>query len=463
MKKLSFLIVVLLILTMVTCEVFTPEKLNDEARTIVTEDGRTLVELTIGVTGSGGRALTDIIARVATERYEVAFRCPHSGLVYRTSWRDGEVGRLWVNTTNASDADGVVYGNDFVNAILFAGSNNGTLLAVGNLVQVDGAPGWTIFGGSRTVTFALTPLTNDVYGYTDRLADPPNHPDPYVEFGIEGTFVIDYTNTAPDGPDDYDVRPTTAPFDNVDRNPPMPSDWFDVGQPGDPLGDDLPWALGTPEYDSANEALWVPGLPAYNTALGDAQKAWDLQDLRWQFFNNYFIEIGGVDYGVFYLKEGEDDVEAVWSITGLPAAGIMTSAPATVTPRIIELPGYLSTFGVLGEFDMAGYDAAGTTVVGAGVNATTDFDILLSTKSAMGLVRLSFDIPVNAINNTPQAISLNTEAVAPGTWYIRGGINNSAIDAGFEDDSVGGAILVGVGLYREDSTTGWIDVTNTGP
>ncbi|MCL2762536.1 MAG: hypothetical protein FWD36_04930 [Treponema sp.] len=158
MKKLSFAVAILLALTMVACNNFVaPTPPEDGPRTMVTADGRTLVALDINIAGSNGRALTENMAIVATEQYEVAF---FDGVdVYRTSWVDGQTGRLWVNTPYNYAG--------FGNAILFAGYRNGTLLAVGTLEKVDGVAGTLITAGSRTVTFVLEALENDIFGDGD--------------------------------------------------------------------------------------------------------------------------------------------------------------------------------------------------------------------------------------------------------------------------------------------------------
>jgi len=459
MKKLGFFIAALLVLAIFGCSDFTAPNAG-KANTVTLEDGRVLAELTIGFAGAGGRALTEVMAIVATERYEVAFTDGTN--VYRTAWRDGEVGRLWVNTLGPGDTDGRDYGG-YGNAILFAGSNNGTLLAVGELVLVDGLPSTYIRGGSRNVTFALTPLENDVYGY-----------DPYpivkgtTGFGINGdeaTFVIDYAGQGiapidPDGGTPGSGRPLTVAY----PGPLQPSNWFDPGQPGDPLGTDLPWAAGTTQYDDAyalEDPLWLPTYPRYDAALGAAQRAYETQVIQYTLYDNYFVTVGtgdtATDYGVFWLPNNTADIVATWSIIGLPPAGIVTAGPAQVIPRIIEIVGFNRALDVTGVFTDADLLLIGTTIDGQG-DDPTDFEIELSTRTNQGLIKVSFDIPVNAISNESQRISLNTDLVAPGTWFIRGGISNTVLDVGAEEDADGGALLLGVGIYIEDSTIGWIEV-----
>jgi len=164
MKKTIFLgIAALLTLAVFSCGNFTEPGVNvdDGPRVMQTADGQTLVRLDIGFKGSA-RALTDNMARVATERYEVAFfNSAGTGTVYRTSWADGERGKLWVATAPAPA--GIDYAASGNRAILFAGYSNGTLLAVGALTAVDNTPSTAITDDSRSVTFTLTPLNNAIH------------------------------------------------------------------------------------------------------------------------------------------------------------------------------------------------------------------------------------------------------------------------------------------------------------
>jgi len=162
-----------------------------------------MVNLSIGFAGNGpqyhNRALTDTIAMVAADRYEVAFyyaddpdNTGEPGInaqVYRSSWTNTQQGNLWVQTS----PDGINYAANGNGAILFAGFSDGTLLAIGELSGVNGAAGaTTITDDSRTVTFALTPLNNDIYGL-----EAAGSPDP-----TGATFKL----TAHDGPADWDIH-----------------------------------------------------------------------------------------------------------------------------------------------------------------------------------------------------------------------------------------------------------------
>jgi len=410
MKKLSFAVAVLLVFAIVACDTFNPPE-SAKPQVIVTEDGRVLVGITIGVVGSDGRALTDDLAEVATERYEVAF-LDGSGEIYRTSWADGELGRLWVNTPYN-------YGG-FARAILFAGSSNGTLLATGEIIRVDGILGTQINGDSRTVTFELTPLNNNV------LHDP-----------ALSTFVIDYNGTKPVDPGSVEPGATE----------------IEAAVPG---GSISTWDTANPDDE------WEPGKPSYEAMRITLLRQYYYDLLEFELSDDYDIEIGGIDYPVFWLPNSAA-IDTTYAIDGVPAAGIVTSAAARVIPRILDVPGYRRVVDVKGTFMDSTYatpdfNAAGIPVIGVGAEGTATFNVQLTTEDNQGIIKIMFEIPVNAMSNAPQRTTLNTDELAPGTWYIRGGIINTSLDQGAAVNSDGGALIMGVGIFREDSTTGQIEV-----
>ena len=172
-KAISLGIAALLVLALVGCDSFTPPQLavDDGPRVLVTEDGRTMVRLDVGLVDSNGRALTDNMAIVATELFEVAFwtiadtTLSIPAGVYRSNWQEGGRAQVWVYTND--DGSPINYGGTAATAhgaILFVGYLNRTLLATGVVSAVDNVPGTNITKASRSVTFALTPFTNDVYG-----------------------------------------------------------------------------------------------------------------------------------------------------------------------------------------------------------------------------------------------------------------------------------------------------------
>jgi hypothetical protein len=333
---------------------------------MVTEDGRTLVGLNIGFKGIG-RSLTDSIALVAAEQYEVAFyfddtaNTQANANVYRTTWADGQRGTLWVETDNAGA--GVDYGAAPNGAILFAGYSNGTLLAVGELTAVDGTTSKTITDASRTVTFALTPLHNDIYA---AATDPS-----------DSTFKI--TGGAP----------------------------------------------------------LTSSLTAFET-----------------------VTIDGWNYPVYELPTNGAAITATYAVENLPASGIVLAAAPKVIPKLIEVPEYYKAMDVRGSFTGLTYSGTSPgTSLPAPVTGVTTFNLGLITQSNEGLIKLCFEIPINAwsIDDGYNKNTLLTD-VKPGRWFIRGGISNTILDMGVSRDSEGGAVLIGVGTYEMPSKSGWINV-----
>jgi len=83
--------------------------------------------------------------------------------------------------------------------------------------------------------------------------------------------------------------------------------------------------------------------------------------------------------------------------------------------------------------------AAGIAVPASGI-----FDITINTTGITdGLSQISIEVPVCAIDIANDY---------PGTWYIRGGLNQHELDEGIEVNtigSLGGAVLLGVGAIVE--------------
>ena len=153
MKKLLFAIAALLVMTTASCGNFT-----EGASFIATEDGAAWVKLGIGIntnSNTAGRALYDDMAKIASERLEAAFFDGTN--YYRASWPDGERGYIWVPT-------GVDYAALPNRAILFAGTENRILLAVGTAYTLDsnGSTPTTITAAAKLITFELVPLGSDM-------------------------------------------------------------------------------------------------------------------------------------------------------------------------------------------------------------------------------------------------------------------------------------------------------------
>ena len=361
MKKFIFAIAVLVALAMAACVFTAPEVEAEKAQVVYTEDGKALVKLGVGLT-AGSRALTDNMAMVAAERYEVAFYSADTLQVYRTTWVDGQRGNLWVYTEDSPGIDYAAGGN---RAILFAGYSNGTLLAVGELTSVDGAPGAVILNNSRAVTFSLTALNNDI-------------------FGLDGGSTMDPTKST-----------------------------FQITQ------------------------------ATFETNLLSAFEV---------------VPIDGENYPVYELDPGLSTVTATYKVTGFPVTpGIVVAAAPKIIPKMIEVPGYWSAKDVTGSF--TGLSAGSDLPAPAGTPLTTTFSLSLITRSNHGLIKIGFQIPVYAISAALGYDKLtNATDVQPGTWYIRGGIANSDLDRGTNQDSDGGSVLIGVGVYERPSQVGWINV-----
>jgi hypothetical protein len=167
MKKACFLgIVVLMALTMVTCDNFTPPEVAEKGSNVVgyTEDGRAIMELSFG-TPNSSRALHKDLSEAVADFYEVIFVDPAAnagaGEIYRTSWREGKVAKLRVPA-------GGNYNNIAAFAYIFAGRySDKTLLGIGTIDELKNAAGTTIPGTTITaavveVVFKIEALETDV-------------------------------------------------------------------------------------------------------------------------------------------------------------------------------------------------------------------------------------------------------------------------------------------------------------
>jgi hypothetical protein len=127
---------------------------------------------------------------------------------------------------------------------------------------------------------------------------------------------------------------------------------------------------------------------------------------------------------------------------------------------MIEVPGYWSAKDVTGSFTgFVGTNPPLPTPAGTYPATTTTFNLSLVTRSNHGLIKIGFQIPVYAISAALGYDKLtNATDVQAGTWYIRGGIANSDLDRGINQDSDGGSVLIGVGTYERPSQIGWINV-----
>ena len=314
---------------------------DEDNHTRYTPDGRPFVHLTIGA-GNSSRALTDTLARAAINFYEVAF---YDGTgYYRVSWQKGKTGRLQVPTFDYDTA---------AHAILFAGAyeNDLTLLAVGLLTSVDGAPGTSITANTKSVEFTLVPFVSDV------RAD------------ASSSFKITE-------PDDYRTAEKTVPL------PIFPLDIADPPKRSVPL-------------------FLIPQL--------HPDEIWASFTL--DLVNN--ISFDSYQAGIFAAGTGKAH--------GLPVYGN--------SPLIKENANF-------GTLDIKVDEPESGEIFTS--NLITFLITPIDTHDFFTL--LSFEVPVNAIKDEPTA-----DGIQPLTWYIRGGLQNSLYDEGPAVNSMGGAIVLGVG------------------
>jgi len=106
----------------------------------------------------------------------------------------------------------------------------------------------------------------------------------------------------------------------------------------------------------------------------------------------------------------------------------------------IELDSVIITTGVVADtpvsFPIEITMTPKTTIAGSG----TPLDPYVTVPSDPGLAKIYFNIPVYLFDNSPAAAGS-----APVTWYFRGGLNNTLVDFGYANMSLGGAIIIGVG------------------
>ena len=158
MKKVYPVIAVLMALALFSCDFVPTGPVSEPVE--YTEDGRALVNLTIGRPNMS-KALTAELAKAGVDFYEVAFKDPAPGTpkYYRASWDYTQTGKIKVPAGDYAGAD---------NAILFAGRySDMTLLAVARITHVDTSPittTATISITTTSVTFTLVPLTTNVNG-----------------------------------------------------------------------------------------------------------------------------------------------------------------------------------------------------------------------------------------------------------------------------------------------------------
>ena len=497
MKKAIFAgIAVLLALVIFSCEGFDP------AQRIVgyTDDGRPLIELSIDHTAS--RALTDTLARAGISFFEVAF---YDGTdYYRTSWNRGRSGSIRLPPG--------VYGLNAEKAILFAGNRRDhTLLAVGLLTHIDGEACTKGTDASLTInlyttrlTFTLLPLLTDV------------KPDPTSTFKLTdartstvalGDF---YLNTA-----EYAAGGATFPRlmgGEIERPTALfllPSGRGDVGlgSPGttgslvarltNGTGAAITLVAGTVlTYTAApyTYTYTVPGGDLTVAAIGGFEEI----TMTTTTVGNDTTTGGLTAGGVITISNTGDLAPSFRSYTaGTPAVAAGTRAPGVQATFSIGLPTVAIPGDSPNNFNFAtdygpgiflgGNGTVDQTIVlteqfpfsntvdvlitaprlanTAGAPATTavnfkDLDpdgtgalvrMDIITADADYYTKIFFQIPVKAISDENDKVG-----VVANTWYIRGGLENLLPDEGATMQSLGGAILLGIGNVRYITINGVI-------
>jgi hypothetical protein len=163
-------------------------------------------------------------------------------------------------------------------------------------------------------------------------------------------------------------------------------------------------------------------------------------------------KVGNAVYPVFMIPENVDGtiidpVEASFEVGGISAAnndGIIVAGAGEV---------FFTAEIVASELQMP--TVSGGTVLPASGPVPDDGlftieDILSS--NHIGFSRMALRIPVSAIS-----LANDVNGVEPITWYIRGGMINADLDLGSAANSLGGAILLGVG-----NVNGYL-IETTGP
>jgi len=119
---------------------------------------------------------------------------------------------------------------------------------------------------------------------------------------------------------------------------------------------------------------------------------------------------------------------------------------------IVKEEGVLDSVGVLTDAPIPGFKVVTTagSTISPSANAlavgTNTFILNFDVPAVEGLSSLFIDIPVCALNVT--------DTTYPETWHIRGGLKNYDFDEGIDDDSLGGAILIGTTVFAEFEVTG---------
>jgi hypothetical protein len=124
--------------------------------------------------------------------------------------------------------------------------------------------------------------------------------------------------------------------------------------------------------------------------------------------------VGGItdNHKILVVEEGKvflsTDIVESQALVSIPVIGGGIIAPASVTANILND----------GTFNISG----------------------ITTGNIIGYAKMAIAVPVSAIS-----ITEDVSGIGPIKWYIRGGMQNYLLDLGAASNSLGGAILLGVG------------------
>jgi len=190
--RILTLIIIFTCILHFTCKPDIPEETEsyDEYTNVVYSPELNAVTIYLNGRAPVPRALSRPLALMGCDYFEVNFMDSANNLT-RAEWMAGKIAGI-------SDLPAGNYGNiaGANSSILFAGKSDRTLMAVGRLTAVDGAPGITaITDSSKTVTFTLDAIVAYV-------SSDPN----------DSSFITAAKDTAPASPlDKYmDVSPTNT-------------------------------------------------------------------------------------------------------------------------------------------------------------------------------------------------------------------------------------------------------------
>ena len=406
MKKLILIgIAVLMAAAIVSCSVF------DEPPAQKPDNSEGLL---IKFRSGDGRALTTPIAAAGADYYEVYF---YNGTTkVRTSWGNGATGRIRPGDGDYSNVGTVGTGTPPIGrAYMFAG-RNGTLLGIGVVTSVNHGtgmlPGSTINMATATeVEFTVTGLNTDVGGLLNPTAmTPPAPPNDIPGYPLgnhaASTFKI------PVGT--FNANDAGLLLLDNSQNPPLTAPVFLVN----PNSAITPNAIRLASFDITNT-------------------------------DGYSLSYTAPALGATQIQTDTEALHANLRAAIIPTATSSSTWPTTPDPldlNRVDCKGYLWEQGNSPFATISGV----TTGITAGTALTFPINLTINPGTKVGLAQLSIEIPVIMFDTAD-----SDNGVKPLTWYIRGGLNNTAADQGAafndKDGSLGGAIIIGVGEYNKNS------------